>query len=577
MGRQQNHWIRTVWMVIVTGVLVITVSPCSAADYFWAQKADMPTARWRHSTCVVDSQVYAIGGTTSEPNPALVWTVEAYDPTTDSWTEKADIPTGRALLSTSVADGKIYAIGGAIGPDLSTSTVEEYDPAIDTWTQKADLPTPRSGLATVAVDGKIYAIGGDRDMTWVGLKTVEAYDPATDTWVRKADMSRGVLMLRASVVNGKIYALGGRPDLKSRAYMQEYDPATDTWTQKSDMPVATSQMASAVLGNKIVVVGGWLWSRDYPYTTVQMYDPETDTWTIEGDAPFLRACCSASVVDDRVYVVGGTNRPHPCPATSTVYELTISAPPPDFSADGSVDIKDLLILIESWGQNDPVADIAPPFGDGVVDVLDLEFLMGYWRQEIDDPTLIAHWPLDEAEGMVAYDSAGVNDSALTGVPAWQTDSGQVNGALEFNGSTFVTTPLVVSPSEGPFSVLAWIKGGEPGQVIISQDSGSDWLAIDAESGSLMTAVAPPQSRHTTGPLVSDAIVTDGLWHRIALVWDGISRNLYVDGTLIAIDEQNSLVPCAGGLNIGCGATMTPTTFFTGLIDDVRIYNRAVRP
>jgi hypothetical protein len=29
--------------------------------------------------------------------------------------------------------------------------------------------------------------------------------------------------------------------------------------------------------------------------------------------------------------------------------------------------------------------------------------------------------------------------------------------------------------------------------------------------------------------------------------------------------------------IGCGATRTPETFWSGLIDDVRIYNRAVKP
>jgi len=34
---------------------------------------------------------------------------------------------------------------------------------------------------------------------------------------------------------------------------------------------------------------------------------------------------------------------------------------------------------------------------------------------------------------------------------------------------------------------------------------------------------------------------------------------------------------AGGLNIGCGKNMTPNTYWTGLIDDVRIYNRAVKP
>jgi hypothetical protein len=33
----------------------------------------------------------------------------------------------------------------------------------------------------------------------------------------------------------------------------------------------------------------------------------------------------------------------------------------------------------------------------------------------------------------------------------------------------------------------------------------------------------------------------------------------------------------GGLYIGVGKDYAPGTFFSGLIDDVRIYNRAVNP
>jgi len=43
------------------------------------------------------------------------------------------------------------------------------------------------------------------------------------------------------------------------------------------------------------------------------------------------------------------------------------------------------------------------------------------------------------------------------------------------------------------------------------------------------------------------------------------------------DEQDSLEANNGGLYIGCGADQSPDSFFTGLIDDVRIYNRAVHP
>ena len=37
------------------------------------------------------------------------------------------------------------------------------------------------------------------------------------------------------------------------------------------------------------------------------------------------------------------------------------------------------------------------------------------------------------------------------------------------------------------------------------------------------------------------------------------------------------VPADGRLHVSAGANLTADTFLTGLIDDVRIYNRVVRP
>jgi hypothetical protein len=101
--------------------------------------------------------------------------------------------------------------------------------------------------------------------------------------------------------------------------------------------------------------------------------------------------------------------------------------------------------------------------------------------------------------------------------------------------------------------------------------------IDALAGTPATELAPPARRVAVPPLVSDAVVTNDVWHRVAFVWDGASRGLYLDGTLVATDEQDSLESRDGGLYLGCGADQKPGTFFSGLIDDVRIYNRAVRP
>ena len=150
----------------------------------------------------------------------------------------------------------------------------------------------------------------------------------------------------------------------------------------------------------------------------------------------------------------------------------------------------------------------------------------------------------------------------------------MDGALELDGATFVTTDAVLDPSEGPFSVFAWVKGGALGQVMISQVGGVNWLTVTSE-GALMTELR--RSGRQGKSLTSASVITDGNWHRVGFVWDGSNRILYVDDVQVARDAQTSLAGSAGGLDIGAGCTLSPASFWSGLIDDVRIYDRAVQP
>ncbi len=249
----------------------------------------------------------------------------------------------------------------------------------------------------------------------------------------------------------------------------------------------------------------------------------------------------------------------------------------DSNGDGKVDGREVLIMAARWGQSDSLLDIGPyAWGDGVVDIQDVAALAEYIGKDIYDPTLIAHWKLDETEGMVVADSVGDNNGYAIGEPIWLPDGGQVDGALEFDGvDDFISDPAVLNPEDSPFSVLLWIKGGEPGQAIISEPGGSNWLSIDSQTGCLMTELT--EAGRSGGPLLSDAIIADGTWHRVGLVWDGSNRMLYVDGVTVAEDQQNGLSSPGSGLYIGTGKNMESGTFFSGLIDDVRVYNRAVKP
>ncbi|MCH8118188.1 MAG: hypothetical protein IIC00_00500 [Planctomycetes bacterium] len=560
-------------VVLVAAIMLASAASARAAT--WTRKADMPTARNWLSTSVVDGKIYAIGGMTVYRGTDLA-TVEVYDPVTDTWTPKADMPTPRGWLATSAVNGKIYAIGGG----SSDNKVEEYDPATDTWTEKADMPTPRGALATSVVNGKIYAIGGGP--SGVTLATVEEYDPATDTWTKKADMPTARKVVSASVVNGKIYAVGGQTSNAWPAFpsVEEYDPVTDTWTKKGDMPFPRSPSTSVVDG-KIYAFGGNARRGGAPVSTLFQYDPATDTWTAKDDMPVIMLGMSTSVIGGKIYVIGGTSVPYPYnPSLSTVweYDTGLGVPSPDFNGDGIVDGADMCLLVDHWHTDNALYDIAPlPFGDSFVDVQDLIFLSEHLFEDVNDPTLIAHWALDEAEGDIAFDSAGINDAFVIGSPAWQPTSGQVNGAIELDGvDDVVIAGPVLNPADGQFSVFVWIKGGAPGQVVISQTSnagGVNWLSADPLDGKLMTELKG--TGRFNPPLMSESVVTDGDWHRVGFVRDGSDRILYVDDIEVARDTATNLESASGGLYIGAGSDLEPGAFWSGLIDDVRIYSRAL--
>ena len=76
-------------------------------------------------------------------------------------------------------------------------------------------------------------------------------------------------------------------------------------------------------------------------------------------------------------------------------------------------------------------------------------------------------------------------------------------------------------------------------------------------------------------LLSQAAITDDQWHHIGLVWDGSQRMLCADGVVVAEDTLDGLEASAGALYIGVGNNWADGSFFSGLIDDVRIYDKAL--
>jgi len=312
-----------------------------------------------------------------------------------------------------------------------------------------------------------------------------------------------------------------------------------------------------------------LWVTTRP-TTSDPWRPPFNLGSVVNSSYADYATCISS---DGYTLLFGSNRPDGC-GEFDIWQTPI-IPIVDLNRDGIVDAIDMGIVVENWGTDEPLCDIGPmPWGDGIVDVEDLKVLAEYL---FGDMECIAHFKLDETKGTIANDSARNRDGTVHGNPQWKPIGGVIGGALQLDGiDDYIRIRSLLNPAKGAFSIFAWIKGGAPGQAILSQADGVNWLCTDSVEGSLMTELKPAGRG---GILLSQTCITDSDWHRIGFVWDESHRYLYVDGSEVAKDTASlsGLEDAYGGLYFGTGSTLALGSFFSGLIDDVRIYNRAVRP
>ena len=199
----------------------------------------------------------------------------------------------------------------------------------------------------------------------------------------------------------------------------------------------------------------------------------------------------------------------------------------DFACSDGVDEEDLAMMAVEWMYDDDGSYYADGNFDGLVDMSDFKVVSEHWKyegQEID-VDLAAWWKLD---GDVSESQSSLA-AVMNGEPEWVAD-GADYFAIELDGvNDYLTSPFVIDPAGGAFSVFAWVKNGDACQVILSQsdtgvgsEAGRMWLSVDG-SGVLKTAIREPGGR---GLLSTVSEVCDGQWHHVGLVFDGSLRKLY---------------------------------------------------
>ena len=190
---------------------------------------------------------------------------------------------------------------------------------------------------------------------------------------------------------------------------------------------------------------------------------------------------------------------------------------------------------------------------------------------ITDPDLIGWWKLDNLSGKTVVDWSGYGNDGTTGGDP-QLVEGAIDLGLDLDGSDYISLDAVADDlTSRNYTLSIWIKttqGGE-GNVFASNDSASGHvLLFGVNNGNVYVDDGPS----TDWP----PAVNDDQWHMITLVQSGTTIKLYTDGVQVASISTSIDVTTETRWSIGQEWDgSAPSDFYVGMVDDARIYNRAL--
>ena len=225
---------------------------------------------------------------------------------------------------------------------------------------------------------------------------------------------------------------------------------------------------------------------------------------------------------------------------------------------------------------------------------------------------VAHYKLDECSGTTIHSTNDPYNSALDGTwsgsggsqtsagdcstsgTAWGNGAtGKLNASMNFDGTDDSVQSFLPSverlPASSSTTVSMWIKansiGSQRGLFVSSYGNHQRgrWGILIDSTGKVFSSVYASNAT-TYREALSSTSINIGSWHHVMGIFDRESQQLrtYLDGKLVGtgqflnsdVLEPSDAQPESIGANIASGAN---SSYFSGQIDDVQIFNYALTP
>ena len=190
--------------------------------------------------------------------------------------------------------------------------------------------------------------------------------------------------------------------------------------------------------------------------------------------------------------------------------------------------------------------------------------------------LVGAWAFNEGSGPSASDASGRGNTGTVNGAAWSTQ-GKYGGALAFTGSSTVRVPdsSSLDLSTG-MTLSAWIRptANQSGwRTIVQKETDAYFLNASNSTGALR-----PSGGGTFGSgdsyLSGTTASPLNAWTHVAFTYDGTTQRLFVNGTQVATRAQTGNIQATNN-PLWIGGNNPYGEYFVGLLDDVRVYSRAL--
>ena len=189
----------------------------------------------------------------------------------------------------------------------------------------------------------------------------------------------------------------------------------------------------------------------------------------------------------------------------------------------------------------------------------------------NDISLMGYWTMDNVSNNIINDASGNGNTGMANTGL--LSQGKFGDAIIFTGNNDViingSSTLNITKS---ITISAWIN---------SSNFSSAWNFIAAKQGAFELACYNSHigirlnlvEHGDTYKLLSGPPLIKNVWHFLVMTYDGLNFNAYVDGRLVLNSVIADVIKSnTNSLRLG---SENGAANFEGIIDDVRIYNRAL--